>query len=573
MAPVRSTMQDTQLTIPMIFRHGARVHRGSKVVTFDGAGCSEATFGEVAERVERLAAALRRLGVGEGDAVGTFMWNNQEHVEAYFAVPGLGAVLHTLNLRLFPDQLAHIVNEAGDKVILVNSTVLPLLARVAGDLSTVEHYVLVDDGAPADDAVRAALGAPVHGYEDLLAAEAGGVGAGGVGAGGVGAGGVGAGGVGAGGVDWPDLDERAPAAMCYTSGTTGDPKGVVYSHRSTVLHAFAYNNAAPDLPLGDRDRALVIVPMFHVNAWGWPFVAWMNGADMVMPSRFLQGGPLAQLMAATRVTVSAGVPTIWNEVLTYLQANPGTDLSSLRGLVSGGSALPPKIVAGFDRLGILVLQGWGMTETSPICAVSFPPRDADPRDPAWRLKTGRVVPGVELRIVTPEGEVAPWDGTTTGEIEVRGPWITGSYHLDPAPEKFHDGWLRTGDIGSVDQRGYLQISDRLKDVIKSGGEWISSVELENEIMDHPDVLEAAVIGVPDDKWGERPLAVVVRREGCTVGADDLRAFLADRVAKWWVPERWAFLEAVPKTSVGKFDKKVLRHREATGELRADGPGD
>ncbi|MHB8504913.1 MAG: AMP-binding protein, partial [Acidimicrobiales bacterium] len=292
---------------------------------------------------------------------------------------------------------------------------------------------------------------------------------------------------------------------------------------------------------------------------------------MVMPSRFLQGEPLARLMAATRATVSAGVPTIWNEVLTYLRAHPDTDLSALRGLISGGSALPPKIVAGFDALGILVLQGWGMTETSPICAVSMPPRDADVWDPTWRLKTGRVVPGVEVRIVTPEGEVAPWDGATAGEIEVRGPWITGSYHLDPALEKFHDGWLRTGDIGTVDERGFLQISDRLKDVIKSGGEWISSVELENEIMGHPDVVEATVIGVPDDKWGERPLAIVVRREGSAVAPEDLQAFLADRVVKWWVPERWAFVDAVPKTSVGKFDKKVLRHREATGELQVVGP--
>ncbi|HET9070626.1 MAG TPA: long-chain fatty acid--CoA ligase [Acidimicrobiales bacterium] len=542
---MRSTMQDTQLTIPMIFRHGARVHRDSKVLAFDGAGCSEATFAEVAERVERLAAALRRLGVGEGDPVGTFLWNNQEHLEAYFAVPALGAVLHTLNLRLFPQQLAHIVNEAGDKVVLVNSTVLPLLARVAPELRTVEHFVLVDDGAPIDDTLREQLGASVHGYEELLAAEPS-------------------------GVAWPDLDERAAAAMCYTSGTTGDPKGVVYSHRSTWLHAFAYNNAAPTLPLTDRERALVVVPMFHVNAWGWPFAAWMHGADMVMPSRFLQGEPLARLLAATATTVSAGVPTIWSDVLGFLRAHPELDLSALKGLISGGSALPPKLVEGFDELGILVLQGWGMTETSPVCAVSFPPRGAAPDDPGWRLKTGRVVPGVEIRIVGDDGSEAPWDGETTGEIEVRGPWITAAYHLDPAPEKFHDGWLRTGDIGSVDGRGFIQISDRLKDVIKSGGEWISSVELENEIMSHPDVAEASVVGVPDERWGERPLAVVVRREGSTVGAEELRAFLAGRVARWWLPERWAFVDAVPKTSVGKFDKKQLRRQEAAGELEVRG---
>ena len=539
---MRSTMQDVPLTIASIYRHGARVHRRSKVLTFDGAGTSEATFSEVAERAERLAAALRRLGVGDGDTVGTFMWNNQEHLEAYLAVPCMGAVLHTLNLRLFPQQLVHIVNQAEDKVILVNSTVLPLLARVAAELKTVEHYVLVDDGAPVDEAMLAALGQVLR-YEELLSAEQP-------------------------GFEWPELDERSAAAMCYTSGTTGDPKGVVYSHRSTWLHAFAYNSAS-ELSLSERDRAVVIVPMFHVNAWGWPYVAWMCGADLVMPGRFLQGEPLVRMIESTRATVSAGVPTIWNEVLNHLGADPDHDLSSLRGLISGGSALPPSIVEGFDRLGIRMLQGWGMTETSPICAVSEPPGDADAWDVEWRLRTGRVVPGVELRIVTEDGREAPWDGVTTGEIEVRGPWITGSYHLDPAPEKFHDGWLRTGDIGSLDDHGFLQISDRLKDVIKSGGEWISSVELENEVMGHPDVIEASVIGVPDPKWGERPLAVVVRRDGATVTASELRDWLDGRVARWWVPERWAFVETVPKTSVGKFDKKALRGMESGGELAVE----
>ena len=535
---MQSTMQDVPLTVTSLFRHGARVHRRSRVLTFEGSGIREATFAEVAQRAERLAAALTRLGVGAGDVVGTFMWNNQEHLEAYFAVPCAGAVLHTINLRLFPQQLTHIVNQARDKVVLVNSSVMALLARVVTELRTVEHFVLVDDG-PVDEQILAQFPS-VKRYEDLLDAEQP-------------------------GIEWPDLDERAAAAMCYTSGTTGDPKGVVYSHRSTYLHAFAYNNAS-DITISERDRAVIIVPMFHVNAWGWPYVGWMCGADLVMPGRFLQGEPLVKLFEATRATVSAGVPTIWNEVLRYLEAHPDHDVSSLRGLISGGSALPGAIVDGFDKLGIRMLQGWGMTETSPVCTVSEPPGDADPWDRRWRLRTGRVLPGVEIRIVTSDGEEAPWDGQTTGEVEVRGPWITGGYFMDPAPDKFHDGWLRTGDIGYIDDYGFLQITDRLKDVIKSGGEWISSLELEDAIMAHPAVAEAAVVGVGDEKWGERPLAVVVVKEGEQVSAEQLRAFLEGRVARWWIPERWSFVDSVPKTSVGKFDKKVLRAQEATGDL-------
>jgi fatty-acyl-CoA synthase len=536
---VDSTMQDVPLTITSILRHGAAVHRRSKVLTFDGAGFAEASFEQVAGRAARLAGALRRLGVGVGDTVGTFMWNNQEHMEAYLAIPCMGAVLHTLNIRLFPQQLVHVVNQAEDKVVLVNATVAPLFSRVAAELKTVEHVVVVDDGAPLADDLRQAFGSVLD-YEELLGAEEP-------------------------RYDWPVLEERSAAAMCYTSGTTGDPKGVVYSHRSTWLHAFAYNNAC-SVTLGETDRALVIVPMFHVNAWGWPYTGWLTGADLVMPSRFLQGEPLVKMIQASRVTVSAGVPTIWADVLNYMAAHPEADISSLRGLVSGGSALPASLVDGFDRLGVRMLQGWGMTETSPICAVSEPPGDADPMDRAWRLKTGRIVPGVEVRIVTEEGAEAPWDGVTTGEIQVRGPWITGGYYQDPAPEKFADGWLRTGDIGSVDDYGFLQISDRLKDVIKSGGEWISSVELENQLMGHPSVAEASVIGVPDDRWGERPLAVVVLREGADATPEELSAYLGDKVARWWLPERWTFIDSVPKTSVGKFDKKALRSRYAAGEL-------
>ncbi|MGH9055412.1 MAG: long-chain fatty acid--CoA ligase [Acidimicrobiales bacterium] len=534
-----STMQDVPLSITSLFRHGQRVHRRARVETFDGQDVSSATFAEVGERAERLAAALRRLGVGEGDRVATFMWNTQEHLEAYFAVPCMGSVLHTLNLRLFPQQLVYIANEAEDQVVLAHASVLPALAAVAGELKTVRHVVVVDDGAPVSPEVAGALPGVV-GYEELLAGERP-------------------------GFAWPEVDERSAAIMCYTSGTTGDPKGVVYSHRSTFLHTFVINNCGA-IAIGPRDRLMVVVPMFHVNAWGHPFAAWMLGTDLVMPARYLQGGPLTKLIGLARPTVSAGVPTIWADLLRHVRTHPDADISSLRVLLSGGSALPRAIIEGFDPLGIPMLQGWGMTETSPLCTVSYAPPGFDPADVDWRLKTGRIVPGVEARIVADDGTESPWDGETTGEIEVRGPWITGSYYMNPSPEKFNSGWLRTGDIGSIDDYGYLQISDRSKDVIKSGGEWISSVELENEIMGHPEVAEATVVGVPDDKWGERPLAAVVRSPGSIVTPGELRAWLEGRVARWWVPERWAFIESVPKTSVGKFDKKAVRATYAAGEL-------
>ena len=532
-----STMQDTQLTIAAMLAHSRRVYATSVVRTFDGEGAREATYAQVGDRAERLAAALSALGIGAGDRVGTFLWNTQEHLESYLAVPSMGAVLHTLNLRLFPEQLAYVIDHAQDKIIIVDGTVLPLLVAVADQLPTVEAYILVGEGDTSG------LGKPVHAYEELLDAATL-------------------------PFTWPELDERAPAAMCYTSGTTGNPKGVVYSHRSTYLHSMA-SSGGNTFALTEHDVILPVVPMFHANAWGLPYAGWMAGTDFVLPGRFLQAAPLARMISTLRPTVAGAVPTIWNDLLSHVDTQP-TDLSSLRIVLCGGAAVPLSLMQAFEhRHGVRIIQAWGMTETSPLAAVAHPPKHSAPDDWQYRGRTGRISMGVELRLVGEDGSELPWDGEAVGEMQVRGPWVTGAYHLDPDPEKFSGGWLRTGDVASVTPDGFVQITDRSKDVIKSGGEWISSVELENTLMGHPAVQEAAVVAVPDERWDERPLACVVLRKGAAVTPTELVAFLTGKVARWWLPERWAFIEEVPKTSVGKFDKKVLRARHAAGELTVE----
>src|SRR6266540_832165 len=535
---MRGLMMDYQLTVRHILERANSLFPRKEVVSRVGDGVTRATYGEVYRRVHRLAGALRELGVGPGDRVASFAWNHQRHLELYLAAPCMGAVLHTLNFRLFPDQIAYIVNHAGDQVILVDPLVISLLEPLADKLGQVQHIVVMGDEPSGLDRVA---GRPAHDYEALLAAappE----------------------------YPFPDLDEETAAAMCYTSGTTGNPKGVLYSHRAIVLHSMG-EALADVMALSERDVVLPVVPMFHANAWGIPFTATMVGATQVLPGPAPMPADIVRLIETERVTMAAGVPTIWVGVLSVLEQG-SHDLSSLKRITSGGSAVPRSLLEAYEqRYGVQIWHAWGMTEMTPLGSVSRLKSTLERLPEAERLRyramQGLPSPLVDIKAIDEEGHDVPWDGKSLGELAVRGPWVAASYYQDPdSSERFtEDGWFRTGDVVTIDPEGYVQIADRTKDLVKSGGEWISSVDLENAIMSHPKVLEAAVIAIPHPKWDERPLAcVVLRQDASEVSREELIEFLRPSFAKWWLPDDVVFMPEIPKTSVGKFDKKALRDR-------------
>jgi fatty-acyl-CoA synthase len=525
-------MMDYPLTLTHILERAAKLFPNKQIATRTADGMHRYTYSSFYERVHRLAHALQRLGIQPGDRVGSLCWNSYRHLELYFAVPCFGAVLHTLNLRLPADQLAYIINHAQDRVIFLDASLAAILEPIRDQIPCVEHFVILED-APVETSPF---------YEDLLTESTGDP------------------------YPWPRLDENAACSTCYTSGTTGNPKGVLYSHRALVLHTFGLA-MIDSFGIHERDTVLQIVPMFHANGWGIPYAAVMTGANIVFTGRWLQPADIAALLESERITFTAGVPTIWMSLYGYLEQNQH-DLSSLRAIACAGSALPRQFIELYaTRYNIQFLLAWGMTETTPIATVMVWKSGLDglsPKDRFDRMaRHGLPVPGVDVRIVDESGNDLPWDGTTMGELQTRGPWITSGYYNDPRSEhSFMDGWFRTGDVATIDPEGYIQIMDRTKDLVKSGGEWISSVDLENAIMAHPKVMEAAVIACFHPKWQERPLACIAPfpEHRDTLTKQELLDFLAERVAKWWLPDDVIFLDAVPKTSVGKFNKRALREQ-------------
>ncbi|OBG16684.1 long-chain fatty acid--CoA ligase [Mycolicibacterium celeriflavum] len=523
------SMDDYPLTLTSVVERAERFHAEREVVSRRPSGdVSRTTFGECAVRARRLAAALAGLGVGPGDPVATLMWNQSEHLELYFAVPAMGAVIHTLNPRLFPEELAYIVDDAKDKVIVVDESLLDVFEtfRTARDFA---HVIVVTH--------RGMTPVGMLNYESLVA----------------------------GGelVEWPALDETAPAAMCYTSGTTGRPKGVVYSHRALVLHSLVA--ALPDqLSVSARDTVLPVVPMFHANAWGLPYAAALAGAGLVLPGPRLDPESVLDLCAGEGVTMTAGVPTVWMGMLVALDGEPNRwDLAALDRLIVGGAAVPRSMFEGFDRHGLTVVQAWGMTETAPLGSLCRLPKSLDESGAddqyGYRGRQGVANPFFDIRARDDDGSLIAWDDAAMGDLEVRGPWVTASYHGGRGADSFtSDGWFKTGDVVRIDGHGCIRICDRSKDLVKSGGEWISSVDLENRLMSHPAVAQAAVIAIPDDRWGERPLAVVSLCEGAGASPLELREHLAEEFAKWQLPDRFEFVAEIPCTATGKFKKTALR---------------
>jgi fatty-acyl-CoA synthase len=525
-------MMNTPLTLAPLLERAARLFPRKEIVSRSEAGMHRYTYADFHARVHRLAWALERMGVKRGDRVGSLCWNGYRHLELYFAVTCYGTVLHTLNLRLASDQLAYIITHADDRVIFSDASLLNLLDPIRGEIGCVEKIVAMDDDSE---------------YEQMLAASP------------------------AEPYAWPDLDETAAAATCYTSGTTGHPKGVLYTQRSLVLHSFSLC-LADVFALSERDTILQLVPMFHANGWGVPYAAVMVGAKIVLSGKYLQPADIANMVESERVTFTAGVPTLWMGLYSFLE-HEKHDISSLRSIVCAGSALPRQFVEWFEqKYGIQFMLAWGMTETTPIATVMALKTHLDslPHKERYDVlaRHGLPVAGIDVRILDEAGKELPWDGSTMGELQVRGPWVTSAYYNDPRGEEqgqrdsFMDGWFRTGDVATIDAEGYIQIMDRTKDLVKSGGEWISSVDLENAIMAHPKVMEAAVIAIAHPKWEERPVAAVapLPQYRDQITKEEILDFLKDRVAKWWLPDDVVFIEAVPKTSVGKFNKRALREQ-------------
>jgi len=531
-------MQETPLTLVHIFERAEKYHPEKTIITATATGRERTTYGEWATRTRQLGGVLDKLGISSDGRVATFAWNTARHLELYFAPPCTGRITHTLNIRLFPEQLTYIVNHAQDEVIFVDRSLFALLAPLLPTFKTVKHLVVMDDGK--GDIPDSVSGMQMHDYEALMK--------------------------GTPGVEFKITDENLAASMCYTSGTTGNPKGVVYSHRSTYLHTMGAMTV-DSLGARESDIILPVVPMFHANSWGLAHAAVASGASLVLPGPDLSGKAIANLIVEEKVTVAAGVPTIWMSVLPELKDR---DTSSLRAIPCGGSAVPKALSEGFRKqTGLPILQAWGMTETSPIaavCTLSAEDQKLSIDEQAeLRTTVGQIAFGVDARVVEP-GTTTPvaWDGETSGELQCTGNWVASTYYNDArSGESFTaDGWLRTGDVATVDSKGRIRLVDRTKDLIKSGGEWISSVEIENELMSHPKIKEAAVVGVPHPKWSERPLACVVLNPGETMTKDEVIEFIRPLLAKWQIPDDVVFIDEVPKTSVGKFSKKTLREKYA-----------